>query len=166
MRCSARFYAIDNRSGQLAQFTFRIILQQEVHIVQASFGVALIELAQSAYEYKLIAVRPHGEALVRDRTVGFDNLVSSRFESVVSGTVERVFQLFAEDSVLLKIGIGQYCGPFAVLEPLFESFDIAVGLSLLTQSGVEQIQVVIGFVHLFKLWIVMFEPVQCLFAQS
>ena len=92
----ARFHAVHNHAGHLADAAVGIFLHHGVHGSQASLHVAVVQLAQSAYEDEFVAVGAQGESGVGDDHIGVHFLAAVGFKRLVGGGIERVFHVHAE----------------------------------------------------------------------
>ena len=92
----ARFHAVHNHAGHLADAAVGIFLHYGVHGCQASLHIAVVQFAQSTYEDEFVAVGAQWESCVGDDHVGVHFLASVGFEGLVGSGIERVFHVHAE----------------------------------------------------------------------
>ncbi len=114
IQCPAGLHALDNHSGHLRHIAVGIFLHHFLHAFHTSRGISLIETAQSVDEYELRPVGSHRKTFGRQARVGSHLVISVSLESVVSGGIQRVFYMYAEESVLCKVRITEQHSPLAL----------------------------------------------------
>ena len=162
---SSALHSVDDHAGQFADAALREFLHHLLHVSQASVAVAVVQLAQSAYEDELVAVGTHGEPASRQLGIA-DGLVQSvGFEGLVGGGVERVFHVLAVAHILLVVRVGEQCGPLALRILALQARQPCPRLPHVALAGIEQEEVVIHVVHVLVVGILVGEPSQMSLAE-
>ena len=160
IQLAAFAHALDNHSGERSHTTLGILLHHGAHVFNASCGIAIVQLGQSAYEDKLVAVGTEGETAARKFHASLHFVVASSLESVVCSGVERVFDVYAEACILHIIGVGQQHSQFVVRIVALQQTDIRVGCGLVALSHIEQKEVIIGIGDAFGRFVLAYETQQ------
>ena len=103
---AASLHAVDNHARHFGQFALRITLDHFFHPYHTRIGVSLVECHHSIDEDELVAVGPVGESLSRDSEIATSLSVALLFECVVSGLIERVFDMYAKAGIFEVIRVG------------------------------------------------------------
>ena len=105
--------ALDNHAGHLGDLALGIFLDDGGELVDASLGVAVVQQAETVDEEELGSVLAQREPLGRELRIGVHLVEAVVLEGFVGGSIERVFDVFAEARVLGEVGVGKQYGPFA-----------------------------------------------------
>ncbi len=139
--------AIDDHASHFRHATLGIFLDHRAHGVQATCAIAVVELAQSVDEDKLVAVSPQGESTLGEMRVGVDLGVAVGLEGLVGCRIKRVFEMHAFARVLRKEGVGEQEGPLALWIARLQFLHKSLSGSGLAHARIEKEEVVVGLIH-------------------
>ena len=137
-------HSLNNHACEWCYTALRILLHHGAHIFNASCGIAVVQLGQSADEDELVAVGTEGKPTARNLHACHDFVVATCLEGIVCSSVERVFDVYAKACVLHIIGVGQQNGPFVLRIVALQQVDISIGCGFIALAHIQQEEMIVG----------------------
>ena len=120
-------YSVDYHSRHFAYSALRELLHNLLHVGKTTFGIAIIQLAESTDKQELVTVSTHRESGVGHFNVARHFIVSASLEGIVSCCVQRVLYLNTEFRVLLEVRVCEQCRPLAFRITVLQTVDVILG---------------------------------------